>query len=80
MQNEVTMKATLRQSMTSVLVLLMLVLALPAQAERTLLDQVVAIVDDDVPAHQSETPEPRVLLDPRVLAGYARALLHLPDR
>ncbi|MBE02693.1 peptidylprolyl isomerase [Marinobacter lutaoensis] len=42
------MKATLRQSMTSVLVLLMLVLALPAQAERTLLDQVVAIVDDDV--------------------------------
>ena len=74
------MKATLRQSMTSVLVLLMLVLALPAQAERTLLDQVVAIVDDDVPAHQPETPEPRVLPDPLRLAGYARALLHLPDR
>lgn len=77
------MKATFRQSMTSVLVLLMLVLALPAQAERKLLDQVVAIVNDDVILQtqlddrintivrrlqaQNTTLPPRRLLQERVL-------------
>lgn len=42
------MKATFRQGFTTFLMLLMLALSVSAQAERKLLDQVVAIVDDDV--------------------------------
>jgi peptidyl-prolyl cis-trans isomerase SurA len=45
--NEVTMKATFRHCVTSLMLVLAL-LPLAAQAERQLLDQVVAIVDDDV--------------------------------
>lgn len=42
------MKATFRQGITGFLMLLMLALSVSVQAERKLLDQVVAIVDDDV--------------------------------
>ncbi|WP_372986123.1 peptidylprolyl isomerase [Marinobacter sp.] len=42
------MKATFRQGVTTFLMFLMLALSVSAQAERKLLDQVVAIVDDDV--------------------------------
>ncbi|MDO6441392.1 MULTISPECIES: peptidylprolyl isomerase [unclassified Marinobacter] len=42
------MKATLRQGLQTLLMLLAVVLSFSAQAERKLLDQVVAIVDDDV--------------------------------
>lgn len=45
--NEVTMKATFRHCVTTLMLVLAL-LPLAAQAERKLLDQVVAIVDDDV--------------------------------
>jgi peptidyl-prolyl cis-trans isomerase SurA len=45
---EVIMRATFRQGARSFLLLLMLVLSVTAHAERKLLDQVVAIVDDDV--------------------------------
>ncbi|RBP33281.1 peptidyl-prolyl cis-trans isomerase SurA [Marinobacter pelagius] len=41
------MKATFRQGVTTFLMFLMLTLSVSAQAERKLLDQVVAIVDDD---------------------------------
>ncbi|MGO1503227.1 MAG: peptidylprolyl isomerase [Marinobacter sp.] len=42
------MKATIRQGLQTLLMLLAVVLSFSAQAERKLLDQVVAIVDDDV--------------------------------
>ncbi|MBU2873322.1 peptidylprolyl isomerase [Marinobacter salexigens] len=42
------MKATIRQGLQTLLMLLAVVLSFAAQAERKLLDQVVAIVDDDV--------------------------------
>jgi peptidyl-prolyl cis-trans isomerase SurA len=42
------MKATLRQAVQIMLMLVAVTLSLAAQAERKLLDQVVAIVDDDV--------------------------------
>ncbi|WP_417545314.1 peptidylprolyl isomerase [Marinobacter sp.] len=42
------MKATIRQGLQTLLMLLAVALSFTAQAERKLLDQVVAIVDDDV--------------------------------
>ncbi|MBQ0831715.1 peptidylprolyl isomerase [Marinobacter sp.] len=42
------MKATIRQGLQTLLMLLTVALSFSAQAERKLLDQVVAIVDDDV--------------------------------
>lgn len=42
------MKATIRQSLQTLLLLLAVALSFSVQAERKLLDQVVAIVDDDV--------------------------------
>lgn len=42
------MKATIRQGLQTLLMLLVVALSFSAQAERKLLDQVVAIVDDDV--------------------------------
>ncbi|WP_144820594.1 peptidylprolyl isomerase [Marinobacter piscensis] len=42
------MKATIRQSLQTLLLLLVVALSFSVQAERKLLDQVVAIVDDDV--------------------------------
>lgn len=42
------MKATIRQGLQTLLMLLAVALSFSAQAERKLLDQVVAIVDDDV--------------------------------
>lgn len=42
------MKATIRQALQTLLMLLVVALSFSAQAERKLLDQVVAIVDDDV--------------------------------
>ena len=42
------MKATIRQGLQALLMLLAVALSFTAQAERKLLDQVVAIVDDDV--------------------------------
>jgi peptidyl-prolyl cis-trans isomerase SurA len=45
---EVFMKATIRQALQIILMVVAVTLSLAAQAERELLDQVVAIVDDDV--------------------------------
>ena len=42
------MKATFRQAVKTLLMVVAVTLSLTAQAERRLLDQVVAIVDDDV--------------------------------
>ena len=42
------MKATVRHGLTILLTLAMVVLSVTAQAERKLLDRVVAIVDDEV--------------------------------
>ncbi len=42
------MKATIRQGLMTLLMLLAVALSFSVQAERKLLDQVVAIVDDDV--------------------------------